>query len=50
MAMFVQLGDKFGLSVAWQTNLDAGNRETGRFEEQSGARGNDALANTGDDT
>jgi hypothetical protein len=33
-----------------RTNLDASNRETGGFEEQSSARGNNALANTGDDT
>jgi hypothetical protein len=32
------------------TNLDASDRETGGLEEQSGARGNNALANTGDDT
>ena len=32
------------------TNLDASDRQTGGLEEQPGAGGNDALADTGDDT
>lgn len=41
---------KTGIRVQVRIDLDTRDRQTGRFQEQTGAAGDDALSHTGDNT